>query len=85
MDTTAQEMLTGLANACPRITIHAEDWERLYQFMLYVHQCGLNTEHRAIRDYLIQHGCSMQKATWLSGQYRHFTKLLSLYDRQKAS
>ena len=85
MDGTVQEMLTGLANACPHVTARDYDWERLYQITLYVHRQGLNIEHRAIRDYLIQRGCSIQKATWLSWQYRHLSKLLTLYDEQKAS
>ena len=34
---------------------------------------------RLYRDYLVQHGCSLQKASWVSAQYQH------LYDQQPAS
>ena len=80
MDHTARDMLAAFADTCPRVTLGEDDWERLYHLALYLHRRGLNTEHRAIRDYLIERGCSIQKASWLSAQYRHFRRLLALYD-----
>ena len=35
---------------------------------------------RLYRDYLVKHGCSLQKASWVSGQYLRFAELLDLYD-----
>ncbi|WP_447603039.1 hypothetical protein [Nitrospira sp. Nam80] len=82
MDHTAQDMLAAFADTCPRPTLGEDDWERLYYLALYLHRRGLNTEHRTIRNYLIERGCSMQKASWISAQYRHFRRLLALYDAE---
>ena len=81
MDKTAYDILSTFADQS--LTSGTEDWERLYHFTLYVHRRGLNTQHQTIRDYLIQRGYSIQRASWLSTQYRHFTKLLTLYDQHK--
>jgi hypothetical protein len=83
MDKTAHDMLKGFADTCPCSTIREEHWEQLYHFTVYVHRQGLNTEDRTIRDYLVHRGCSRQKANWLIAQYRHFSKLLTIYDERK--
>ena len=85
MDITAMQLLHDFAKACPRLSLDQDAWQRLYRFTLDVHRRGLNTHPRAIRDYLVKHGCSLQKASWVSGQYQHFTELLTLYDQQPAS
>jgi len=85
MDQAAENMLMAFASACARPTIQDSDWEQLYRFTLYIHQRGFNTEHGTIRDHLIKRGCSIQKASWLSAQYRHFATLLSLYDQAQRS
>jgi hypothetical protein len=83
MDKTVEHMLIGLADICPRLTAGAEDWQRLYELTLYAHRNGLKIHHRTIRDYLVKHGCSVQKATWLGTQFRYFTELLTLYEQQR--
>ena len=86
MDKTAIQLLHDFAKvACSRVSLKEDDWQRLYCFTLDVHRRGLNTHPRAIRDYLVKHGCSLQKASWVSGHYQHFTELLTLYDQQPAS
>ena len=80
MDKKAMQLLHDFARACLRGSFDQEDWQHLYRFSLDVHRRGLKTHPRAIRDYLVKHGCSLQKASWLSAQYQHFMDLLTLYD-----
>ena len=83
MDQAAEQLLKQFAQVCRTGTLHSEDWQRLYAFTLHVHRRHLNTHHRTVRDYLIMQGCSLQKASWVSGQYLRFAELLGFYDRQR--
>ena len=83
MDKTAMQLLHDFAKASSRLSLDQDAWQRLYRFTLDVHRRGLNTHPRAIRDYLVKHGCSLQKASWVSGQYLRFAELLALYDTQR--
>jgi hypothetical protein len=85
MDEAAEKLLKHFAQVCSNVTLSPDDWRYLYRFTLDNHRRGLNTDQRAVRDYLLEHGCSLQKASWLGAQYQHFIKLLSLYDREKSS
>jgi len=67
------------------VSLEQDDWQRLYRFTLDVHRRRLNTHPRAIRDYLVNHGCSRQKASWVSGHNLRFAELLGFYDRQRGS
>jgi hypothetical protein len=85
MDEAAEKLLKHFAEACPTASLSSDDWRRLYRFTLDIHRRRLHTHHRTVRDYLLTHGCSPQKASWLSAQYHHFMELLALYDRQMTS
>ena len=86
MDKATIELLHDFATmACPRVSLEQDDWQRLYHFTLDVHRRGVNMHPRAIRDYLVNYGCSLQKASWVSGHYLRFAELLGFYDRQRGS
>ena len=85
MDQAAETLLKHFVQVCHNVTLSPEDWRRLYRFTLDNHRRSLNTDHRTVREYLVKQGCSLQKASWLSAQYQHFTELLTLYDQQRAS
>ena len=53
------------ATFCP------DDCQRLYRLALDIHRRGLKTHHSTVRDYLIQRGYSLQKASWVSAHYQH--------------
>ncbi len=79
----ALQLLHDFAKRGPQSPTDQDAWQQLYAFTLDVHRRGVKMKSRMVREYLISHGCSLQKASWLSGQYQHFMELLSLYDHQK--
>jgi len=85
MDEKATQLLQAFVEACPRRFLRSDDWERLYAFTLYVHGQRLGPAVKTVRDYLMAHGCSLQKASWVSAEYKHFAELLTLYDQHKVS
>jgi hypothetical protein len=80
MDEAAKYLLNQFAQVCLNPMLCPEDWQRLYRFTIDNHRRGLSIDQRTVRDYLVKHGCSLQKSSWLSAQYHHFSQLLSLYD-----
>lgn len=84
MDERAAKLLEAFAQACPVGPLRDEDWHRLYAFTLYVHQHHLHAHPRTVRDYLLARRCSLQKASWVSTEYKHFSELLALYDQQRS-
>ena len=85
MDEAAERLLKQFAQTCHNVTLCPDDWRHLYHFTLDNHRRGLNTDQRTVRDYLLKHGCSLQKSSWLGAQYQRFITLLSLYDHEKTS
>jgi hypothetical protein len=85
MDITAMQLLHDFARACPRVSFDEDAWQHLYRFTLDNHRRALSIDKRTVRDYLVKHGCSLQKASWVCSHYQHFTELLTLYDQQPAS
>jgi hypothetical protein len=83
MDEKASEMLAGLAELCRKPALKSPDWDRLYQFAVHVHRHHLHFAARTFRDYLVGHGCSLQKASSLSMQYQHLIKVLHVYDSKE--
>ncbi len=85
LDQTGALLLQRFAQGCSTVTFCAGDWQRLYHLTLDMHRYGLKTHPHTMRDYLTSRGCSLQKASWVSAHYQHFSELLSLYDQLKSS
>jgi hypothetical protein len=87
MDEKATKLLEAFAEVCRRQEgpPRPEHWQHLYDFTLYVHRRGLHPTARTVRDYLVAHGCSVQKANWVGGEYKRFAELLALYDQQRST
>jgi hypothetical protein len=83
MDKAAAALLEALAQSCASHGIRPEHWRRLYDFTIYVHLHGQGPAPRVIKEFLIHRGCSIQKASWLSTECRHFLELLAQYDARK--
>ncbi len=76
-------LLQDFVRLCPEdAPLEPDDWTGLYEISLFVHEQGIRCTASMIRDYLIRHGCSLRKATFLSHQYGHFLHLLKLRDER---
>ncbi len=83
MEKKAQQLLKDFAAVCSAVTLRPDDWPRFYALTVHVHRHHLHIDPRTVRDYLVNQGCSLQKASWLSAQYQHFLELLAWYDQHK--
>ena len=83
MDKHIKTLLQDLSRSCPAAELQREDWQKLYEIALYVHLNGMVLTSRIIRVFLHDHGCSMQKAAFLSHQVEHLTTVLKLYDERR--
>ncbi len=76
-------LLQDLSRTCPAAELQHEDWQKLYEIALHAHLNGIVLTSRMVRVFLHDHGCSMQKAAFLSHQVDHFTTVLTLYDERR--
>lgn len=83
MDKHIKTLLQDLARTCPAIDLQREDWEHLYEICLYAHLNGMVLTSRMVRVFLHEHGCSVQKAAFLSHQVEHLSTILTLYDERR--
>ncbi len=79
----AMVLLGIFAKACPKKLLSPGDWQRFYEFSLFVHQHSLVICPRMVREYLTTEGYSLQKASWLGNQFEHLRIILKLYDEKK--
>ena len=84
MDTQVAALLEDLAKVCPGDVLKEEDWEQLYEAALYAHKHGVVPSQRTVKAHLVTHGCSLQKANFLSQQIKHLCAILKLHDKQKS-
>ena len=61
------------------------DWTGLYEISLFVHEQAIPCTPPALLEYLLEHGCSARKATYLGHQFGHFFHLLKLRDQRNPS
>jgi hypothetical protein len=80
MDETATTLLMIVARMCSADRMRPEDWQHVYSFAIYSHRRALHTSPRTIKDFLTNHGCSAQKAQFLSAECQRFRDLLQQYD-----
>ena len=83
MDKHINMLLQHLAHTCPATELQREDWEQLYEICLYAHVNHMVLTPRMVRVYLHDHGCSVQKAAFLSLQVEHLSTILALYDERR--
>ncbi len=84
MDTRVEALLEDLAKLCSTVALHQDDWKKLYAVSLCAHARGGVPDPRTMKRYLMDHGCSIQKAGFLSRQFDHLCTVLRMYDEQKS-
>jgi hypothetical protein len=84
MDQKAVQLLDTFAREVRHMALTAEDWRRLYDFTLYIHRARLSVTPWSVGQHLKAHGFSLQKAKFVSTEFKRFSELLALYDHQKA-
>ena len=84
MDKHIKTLLQELSRTCPASELQREDWEKLYEICLYAHLNATVLTSRMVRAFLHEHGCSMQKAAFLSHQVEHLSTILTRYDERRA-
>jgi hypothetical protein len=78
-------LLTDFVRLCPGdAPLEEEDWAGLYELCLFVHEQAIPCTASSFREYLLQHGCSARKATFLGQQFGHFSNILSLRDQRRS-
>jgi hypothetical protein len=83
MDKHIKMLLQELARTCPATELQQEDWQRMYEICLYAHVNAMVLTPRMVRVFLHEHGCSVQKAAFLSHQVEHLSTILTLYDERR--
>lgn len=84
MDKQLEALLEDLAKVCPAGMLNESDWQRLYDVCLYAHEKGVVPSQRTVKAHLVTHGCSLQKANFLSQQFRHLCAILKRYDERRS-
>lgn len=85
MDQKAVQLLDAFASAVKAHALTAADWQRLYNFTLYIHRARLSVTAWNVGQHLMTHGFSLQKAKFVSTEFKRFSELLVLYDHQRSS
>jgi hypothetical protein len=83
MDQKAVQLLDAFARAPRGNALTAADWRRLYDFTLYIHRARLSVTAWNVGQHLMTHGFSLQRAKFVSTEFKRFSELLALYDSQK--
>jgi hypothetical protein len=81
MDQKAVQLLDAFASCVKQNALTAADWRRLYDFTLYIHCARLSVTPWNVGQHLMTHGFSIQKAKFISTEFKRFSELLDLYDR----
>jgi hypothetical protein len=84
MDQWARELLEEFAHACSTPLMHEDDWSQLYEIAIHMHRQHVVPPPRIVRDFLVNKGCTKQKAGVLSTQLGHFTTLLKRFDERRS-
>jgi hypothetical protein len=85
MDQKAVQLLDAFARAIKHNALTAADWRRLYDFTIYIHRSRLSVTAWNVGQHLITHGFSLQKAKFVSTEFKRFSELLALYDHQRTT
>ena len=85
MDQKAVQLLDAFARAIQHSALTGADWRRLYDFTLYIHRARLSVTPWNVGQHLMTHRFSLQKAKFVSTEFKRFSELLALYDHVKTS
>ena len=83
MEKTAELLLDLFAEAANKTVLHAEDWQRLYDFTIHVHLRHLPISSWNVSNHLLARDFSQEAASQLSREFDRFLELLNRYDAQK--
>ena len=83
MHPQVEAQLKVLAGLCPTIFLDDTQWESLYRVALSIHTHGGLQDHTILKQFLLKHGCSLQKAGFLSRQILHLCTVLRMHEDQK--
>jgi hypothetical protein len=79
-------LLEDFVRLCPGdAAIEQEDWAGLYEICLFMHEQTIPHTASSLREYLLKHGCSPRKATFVAHQVGHFLHILTLRDQRNPS
>ena len=85
MDQKAVQLLDAFANAAKHNALTAADWGRFYDFTLYIHKARLSVTAWNVGQHLMTHGFSLQRAKFVSTEFKRFSELLALYDSRRTT
>ena len=85
MHREAQKKLTELAMLCSTAFLGEHEWQRLYDIAVCIHTNGGLQDHQVVKRFLLDHGCSLHKAGFLSRQVLHLCAVLQKYDDHRIS
>jgi hypothetical protein len=80
MHREAQQHLKELAMLCQTVFLGDNEWQRLCEIAVCIHTHGGLQDHKIIKRFLMEHGCSLQKAAFLSRQLLHLCTVLRMYE-----
>jgi hypothetical protein len=83
MHAQVEAQLKVVANLCPTVFLEDKEWETLYRVSLTIHTHGGLQDHKVVKRFLLDNGCSLQKAGFLSRQILHLCTVLKMYDEQR--
>lgn len=82
MHSQVAAVLEHLVKVCQTVTLNQNDWEQLYEVALCIHAHD-GVDPVTIKRYLMEQGCSLQKAGFLSRQVLHLCTVLDMYDERR--
>jgi hypothetical protein len=85
MHAEVEAQLKVLANLCPTVFLEDKEWETLYRVSLTIHTHGGLQDHQIVNRFLLDQGCSLHKAGFLSRQVLHLCTVLQKYDDHRTS
>ena len=80
MHREAQKQLKELAMLCNTALLGEREWQRLSEIAVCIHTNGGLQDHHVVKRLLLDHGCSLHKAGFLSRQVLHLCTVLRTYD-----
>jgi hypothetical protein len=78
-----QIQLKELAMLCSTVFLGEHEWRRLSEIAVCIHTNGGLQDHKVVKHVLLQHGCTLQKAGFLSRQILHLCTVLQMYDERR--
>ncbi len=79
VDAHLKILLQDFVRLCPEDTpLEGDDWAGLHEICVFIHEQEIQCAPSTFRDFLIQHGCSENKATAVSQYYSHYLHQLKV-------